>query len=101
MIELVTTLADEAAAKDTNERAKALRLQYDNAVRQAILSCLIVLDDSLGKFEQTTHASLFRHGPTIKMVADALVECWESPKAVNISELSQVIQGFIKAHTSK
>jgi hypothetical protein len=98
VIELVTTVADAAERerlKTNLDRAADARRE---AIRQAIRDALTSLRAQLGHFEQTTHGSGYYHGATIENVAAALIEAWNRPTSFTVSELDQVIGGFLKTH---
>jgi hypothetical protein len=58
-------------------------------IRNNLFNLAIGLND----FEQTTHGNMGPH--TIQSVADALVRCYENPTSYTISDLNQVIDGFV------
>lgn len=65
--------------------------------KTAIRDALRSLQQSLGRFEQTTHGRL---GPaTINDVASELAACYENPNAYQTSQLSQVIEAFLGSET--
>jgi hypothetical protein len=66
----------------------------EHPVREIIRECLADLSKRLEGFEHTTHGGL---GPfTIEAAADALVECYNRPKAYTISDLAQHIDGLVE-----
>lgn len=70
----------------------------EHPVRQVIREALAGLDERLSEFEHTCHGT-FGDG-SIGLVAKALVQCWNEPKAYTISDLAQLIEQFQRSNPS-
>lgn len=66
----------------------------EHPVRAVIRDALANLAGELDAFEQTCHGHIGDF--CINEVAHALISCYESPGAYEISDLGQVIRGFLK-----
>jgi hypothetical protein len=97
VIELVTTLADETAEAQRQERMRAEYTRRRVLLRETVRDALKCFDVLLERHEQTTHGSTRYHAASIEDVANALVELWANPSSFTTSELSQTIGGFLKA----
>lgn len=70
--------------------------EYAAKFREVIASALQKLNDDLGSFCQTTHASLYLGTDAFNEFLSALDKAYRKPSSYTVSELSQHIERFLR-----